>query len=152
MTTLRTLHKWDYRIHLVFAVAIVAILLGFKPDQWLKADVVTGKIDVYKFDDTVQTKLQPSQWTQYELSKVLRSVKTMKVSSYRQLPPRYLLFNFERTVVLDDSPVPFAFKQMIVTLPDSTWQKPQMLLKNPQGQWLEYDMSHPLTMLLRDYR
>lgn len=145
------MHKWNFRIHLLFAVAVLAAIFGFQPERFLTAEIVVGPIEVHKVEYQDEEKLKTTKWTQYEVSKILQSVTTMRTSSYRQLPKSYLLFKFDRSVTLNDSPIPFQVKQMIVTLPESKWEQPDMLLQNPQGQWIEYETSHPLTMLTRDY-
>lgn len=149
---MRTQHKWYYHVHLLFVIAALAAIFGFQPEKLLKAEIVTGPIEVYKVTFQDEQPLRTSKWTQYEVSKILDSVTTMKASNDRQLPQSYLLFKFDREVVLENSVVPFPVKQMIVSLPESTWQRPELLLKNSQGQWVRYESSHPLTMLIRDYR
>lgn len=145
-------HKWNFRVHLLFVIAALAAIFGFQPERMLTAEIVTGPIEVYKVKYQEEEPLHVSKWTQYEVSKILDSITTMKAASHQQLPETYLLFKFEREIVLEDSPVPFAFKKMIVTMPSSRWQQPEMLLQNSQGQWIRYETSHPLTMLTRDYR
>ncbi|MFS8579049.1 MAG: hypothetical protein LOD88_03355 [Novibacillus thermophilus] len=145
-------HKWDLRIHLLFIVAVLAAVFGFQPEKWLKAEIVVGPVEVYKVEHQREEPLRTSKWTEYEISKVLQSITSMRASSYRQLPESYLLFKFERDITLDHDAVPFPVKQMIVTLPDNQWDQPDMLLLNAQGQWIVYDTSHPLSMLTRDYR
>lgn len=144
-------HKWNLRVHLLFLIAALAALFGFQPEKMLTAEIVTGPIKVYKVDYQDEKPLRASKWTQYEVSKILDSITAMKVASHQQLPESYLLFIFEREIILENSPVPFAIKKMIVTFPNSRWQQPEMLLQNPQGQWIRYETSHPLTMLTRDY-
>lgn len=144
--------KWNLHVYLFFIVAILAAIFGFRPENLLTAEVVTGSIDVYKVNFQEEERLRTTKWTSYEVSKILESVTTMKVSAYRQLPDSYLLFKFDRPVALDDGKVPFAVTQMIVSLPKNKWDDPDMMLLNPQGQWIQYGTDHPLTMLTRDYR
>lgn len=148
---MRSIHKWNYRIHLLFAIAIIGAILGFQPERWLKAEISIGPVDVYKIEYQDQEQLRTSKWTEYEISKVLQSITSIRASHFRQLPDPHLLFKFEREIVLDDSPVPFPIQQMVVTLPERKWDQPYLLLQNPQGQWITYDTSHPLTLLTRDY-
>ena len=149
---MRPMHKWDFRIRLLFIVAVIGAIFGFQPEKWLKAEIVIGPIDVYKVEQQHEEPLRASKWTEYEVSKILQSITSMRASHYRQLPDKYLRFTFEREITLDHPAVPFVVRQMIVTLPDNRWDQPDMLLQNPQGQWIAYETSHPLTMLIRDYQ
>lgn len=148
---MRSMHKWNYRIHLLFVIAILGAILGFQPERWLKAEISIGQVDVYKIEYQEQEQLRTSKWTEYEVSKVLQSITSMRAAHFPQLPVPHLLFKFERDVVLEDSPVPFPIREMVVTLPDRKGDQSYLLLKNPQGQWIAYDTSHPLTLLTRDY-
>lgn len=149
---MKKIHKWDFRIHLLFAIAVVIAIFGFQPDHWLTAEIVVGPFDVYKVNYQQKEKLQANKWTEYEISKALQSVTAMKVSNDRQLPVSYLLFKFEKPVTLNHSPIRFPVQQMIVTLPDRRGETPDLLLKNPSGQWIRYETTHPLTLLANDYR
>lgn len=145
-------HKWDFRVHVLFAVAALAAVIGFQPERWLSAEITVGPIEVYKVEYQEKEKLPTSKWTEYEISKALQSATTMRASHYRQLPNAYLLFSFEEAVDVDHVAIPFAVKRIIITLPERRWDAPDMLLQNPNGQWVLYETSHPLMALTRDYR
>jgi hypothetical protein len=89
----------------------------------------------------------------YEIEEILANVHQLTGFTANQLPEEYYLIQFPAPLLIPPpSPIIHPIKEMIVTIPRLKWEPHRLYLKNSQNQWLEYQTTRSLSLLIEQLK